>query len=184
MVRDPYEKRYVYVKESGVALAGEGLWAKTGVRTGQVCALFNGVRQHHLWGCAAMADNQPWSDYRIGCEKDMDLDILQQHISTHSYRATIAHKTCTSFTPNSHFAQFWHPRFGLIMSIVADRDIMAGEEIFVCYNYAMALAPDWYQDQWFKHVRDELKWTEEQIHSWAGRMYNLNGLSINVPPPS
>ena len=183
MVRDPYEKRYVYVAESGVPLAGEGLMAKTCIMAGQVCSLFNGVRQHHLWGCPAMADNLPWSDYRLGCEKDVDLDILPEHTATHSYRATLAHKTCTSFTPNSHFAQFWHPRFGLIMSIVADRDIKAGEEVFVCYNYVMALAPVWYQEQWFIHLREELQWTEQQIYSWAGKMNKLNGLTVDIPPP-
>ena len=183
LVRDPYEARYVYVAESGIEGAGEGLWAKTSLMAGQVCSLFNGVRQHHLWGSSAMTDNKPWSDYRIGCQKDLDLDILPEHISTTNYRATLAHKTSTSFTPNCHFAQFWHPRFGLIMSIVADRDIMAGEEIFVCYNYVMALAPAWYQEQWFKHLREELRWTEEQIHSWAARMNKLNGLTVNIPPP-
>ena len=47
MVRDPYETRYVYVAESGLPRAGEGLMAKTGIRSGQVCSLCNGVRQHH-----------------------------------------------------------------------------------------------------------------------------------------
>ena len=183
LVRDVYEARYVRVAESGVAGAGEGLWAKTRIRAGQACSLFNGVRQHALWGSPAMADTKAWSDYRIGCAKDRDLDILPQHRSTLNYRATLAHKTCTSFTPNSHFAQFWHPRFGLIMSIVVDRDIMAGEEIFVCYNYVIALAPAWYQEQWFHHLREELRWTEEQIHSWAARTNKLNGLTVNIPPP-
>ena len=55
MVRDPYEARYVYVAESGVPRAGEGLMAKTCIRSGQVCSLFNGVRQHH-------DDSVGWSD--------------------------------------------------------------------------------------------------------------------------
>jgi len=183
MVRDPYEKRYVYVKDSQVPFAGEGLWAKTGILAGQVCTLFNGVRQHLLWGSTAMSCKQDWSDYRISCGKDLNLDIQQAHISTHNYRATLAHKTCHSFTPNCHFAQFWHPRFGLIMSIVADRDILVGEEIFVSYNYVIAKAPEWYHEQWFKHLREELEWSEQQIHSWAGRMYKLNGLNIDIPAP-
>ena len=114
----------------------------------------------------------------------MDLDIKQDHIDTHNYRATLAHKTCHSFTPSCHFAQFWHPRFGLIMSVVADRDIKGGEELFVSYNYAIAQAPDWYQEQWFEHLREDLEWSEQQIHSWACRTYNLNGLALVIPPPS
>ena len=68
MLRDPYEKRYVYVQDSAVPFAGEGLYAKTGIKAGKVCALFNGVRQHHLWG----GGDLPWSDYRISCEKGLD----------------------------------------------------------------------------------------------------------------
>ena len=44
MTRDLYESRYVFVRQSAVAGAGEGLWAKCGISDGQVCALFNGVR--------------------------------------------------------------------------------------------------------------------------------------------
>ena len=32
LVRDPYEQRYVYVKESGLPMAGEGLYAKTNIK--------------------------------------------------------------------------------------------------------------------------------------------------------
>ena len=31
------------------------------------------------------------------------------------------------------------------MSIGATRDLVAGEEIFVSYNYALEKAPEWYQ---------------------------------------
>ena len=152
MLRDPYEKRYVYVKDSAVPFAGEGLWAKRGIKTGQVCALFNGVRQHHLWGQVDL----PWSDYRISCEQGLDLDIYPEHVSTDNYRATLAHKTCHSFTPNCGFDQFWHPRFGLIMSIVANSDILAGEEISASYNYKLDDAPEWYLEQWHAHLRNDI----------------------------
>jgi hypothetical protein len=32
MLRDPYEHRYVYVKESTLPMAGEGLYAKTKIK--------------------------------------------------------------------------------------------------------------------------------------------------------
>ena len=40
-------------------------------------------------------------------------------------------QACHSFTPNSTFASLYHPRFGKIMSIVAMRDLRAGEEVLV-----------------------------------------------------
>jgi hypothetical protein len=39
----------------------------------------------------------------------------------------------------------FHLRFGLIMSLVAKRDIQPGEEIFTSYNYDVQKAPIWYQ---------------------------------------
>lgn len=36
----------MFVRQSGVSGAGEGLWAKCDIPAGQVCALFNGVRLH------------------------------------------------------------------------------------------------------------------------------------------
>ena len=36
-------------------------------------------------------------------------------------------------------------RFGLIMSVVAARDILPGEEILVSYNYDVSKSPGWYQ---------------------------------------
>ena len=39
----------------------------------------------------------------------------------------------------------WMRRYGLTMSIVASRDLVAGEEVFVSYNYALEKAPEWYQ---------------------------------------
>ena len=36
--------------------------------------------------------NKGWSDYRIGCSKEIDLDILPQQISLDSYSATLGHK--------------------------------------------------------------------------------------------
>ena len=61
--RDPYEQRYVYVKDSLVPGAGEGLFAKVRLREGQLCSLFNGIRQRHLWG--VKGENFVWSDYRL-----------------------------------------------------------------------------------------------------------------------
>jgi len=181
-LRDPYEKRYVYVKESQVPLAGEGLWAKTDIKAGQLVALFNGVRQRHLWG--VMSHELAWSDYRINCEKEVDLDILDEHIPIENYRATLGHKACHSFNNNASFAQLWHPRFGLIMSVVAKEDILAGEEVFVTYNYTIAKSPEWYRLQWFNHLREELEWSEQKIYSWSLKEYRKSGLSVEIPPPS
>ena len=152
LLRDPFECRYVFVSESRTGEgAGEGLFAKTNIPRGQLCALFNGVRQRRLPGQYL---HQPeWSDYRIGCGAETDLDILPGQETLTNYRATLAHKVCHSFNNNCSFAQLWHPRFGNIMSVVADRDIKSGEELCVSYNYKLDYAPSWYRELWTRHCQ-------------------------------
>ena len=150
LLRDPLECRTVFVSQSRAgAEAGEGLFAKTDLARGQLCALFNGVRQRRLTG---QYFQQPdWSDYRIGCGAETDLDILPGQERLENYRASLGHKVCHSFNNNCRFAQFWHPRFGNIMSVVAITDIRAGEELSVCYNYKLESAPTWYLQLWARH---------------------------------
>jgi SET domain-containing protein len=48
------------------------------------------------------------------------------------------------FQPNCNFEDVvMHPRFGYIMGLVAKRDIIAGEEITVDYNYKGS-PPRWF----------------------------------------
>ena len=78
-------------------------------------------------------------------------------------------------------------RYGLVMSIVASRDLVPGEEIFVSYNYALEKAPEWYQVSmlisilllnlkkkplqaiWFAHLRDDEGLSEQEIYDWCVR---------------
>ena len=77
------------------------------------------------------------------------------------------------------------------MSIVASRDLVPGEEIFVSYNYALEKAPEWYQVSmrisklllnrkkfffyqplqaiWFAHLRDDEGLSEQEIYDWCVR---------------
>lgn len=181
-MRDPYESRYVYVEQSRIPFAGEGLFAKENIKAGQLCACFNGVRQRKLWG--SKNENEIWSDYRITVNRDVDLDIWKEHESLDNYRATIAHKACHSFVKNAGFQRLDHPQFGQIMSVVAISDIAIGEEILVSYNYSIPKAPLWYQEVWFDHCRNHLKWTEEELLKWADKTTNQSGVHIRpLPPP-
>jgi len=92
-------------------------------------------------------------------------------------------KCCHSFKPNAHFAQFWHPMYGLTMSIVASRDLVAGEEVFVSYNYALEKAPEWYQAIWFAHLRDDEGLSEQEIYEWCVRNQRRSGMLLEVPDP-
>jgi hypothetical protein len=80
------------------------------------------------------------SDYMIKLKDNLELDIKYED----------------ALLSNSTYIRTWHPRFGLIMALTAKQDIEAGQEVFVCYNIKLAYAPQWYQQQWFCHLRENL----------------------------
>ena len=147
---DPYEERCVYVDTSTIPLAGQGLFAKRYIRKGQVVAYFNGVGTSHD------------SDYSIKYEGGM-LDIPLKCRSVDVYRATLAHKICHSFEPNAAYGHATHPRFGLIRSAVAERDIEQGEEVFCDYKYSLSKdVPEWYVEA-LQCQMSKLGMSKEQI---------------------
>ena len=72
---------------------------------------------------------QTRSDYRIRLNGDWDMDIPKGYHQLKQYCATLAHKANHSFTPNVEWGIFEHPRFGLIRSLRAIRDLKKGDEV-------------------------------------------------------
>ena len=44
-------------------------------------------------------------------------------------------------------------------------------------------SPDWYREAWFRHLREEVAWSEERIHAWVQREVRTSGIPVPVPPP-
>jgi hypothetical protein len=119
------------VKTSQIPNAGEGLFSKIDIDAGKVVAYFHGVKRGIL--------NQDKidfksSDYSISCSGPDEtvrtiLDIPEECRNTDVYCATLAHKICHSFVPNSKYSNAFHPRFGNIRCAISLRKIAAGEEI-------------------------------------------------------
>ncbi|XP_023325419.1 histone-lysine N-methyltransferase SETD7 [Eurytemora carolleeae] len=153
--RDEYESGTVYVKQSRIPFAGEGLYASRYIEEGQLVCLFNGNRITKTSNrkCVKWGD-EDWSDFRLTLDKSTDLDIPGEYQETRTYSATLGHKACHSFgrEKNAMFHEFEHPRFGSIMSVVAVKPIYKDEEILVSYNYNICHAPPWYQEQWVQHL--------------------------------
>ena len=179
---DLYEERTVRVAESSVPGAGEGLFARRRLSSGDLVCLFSGskIYKDNTRRSLQFGDEE-WSDFRITLDKSVDLDIGPEYRSCHQYRATLGHKACHHFQlRNSAFQEFEHPRFGRIMSIVAVRDIEEDEEIFVSYNYSLPLSPPWYQDLWFSHCRDK-GLAKERILELVTREVGRWGVSMEIP---
>lgn len=148
LLRDPYEEIFVEVGPSKIPGAGEGLLATSAIQAGTVVAFYNGLSIQ-----AEDGDDRAPDDYRILLDSATDLDIPAPLTSTARYCATLGHKVCHSFKPNSEFDTFYHPRFGLIRCVATVRDVAQGEEITVHYRYPLALAPDWYRVAWARHQK-------------------------------
>ena len=114
-------------------------------------------------------------------DKSIDLDVGPDDRLCSQYRATLGHKACHSFDEkNAAFQEFEHPRFGRIMSVVALRDIRADEEVFVSYNYSVSMAPEWYQELWFRFCVSR-GWTREMIHTWVEKEVSRWGVAMQIP---
>lgn len=63
---EPYEKSAVYVKESNIPGAGEGLFARRKLAAGELVALFNGIKVFKSSRFSVIkANSEDWSDYRL-----------------------------------------------------------------------------------------------------------------------
>lgn len=146
-VPDPYEEIFVEVKPSNIANAGEGLFAKIDIDVGTVISFYNGVRVRpgHDW-------ERP-TPYKMVLDETSDIDLPENMTKIENYRATLGHKVCHSFTPNSETDVFYHPRFGLIRCIATIDTIKAGQEILINYGYNLSSSPTWYKVAWAKHQK-------------------------------
>ena len=130
---DPFEEKTVYVAQSGIEGAGEGLFLRRNVQDGDLVSLYNGVRMTEQEARLRKEDRR--SPYRIHGWDGEILNIpLGQHF-TENYSASSAHKANHAKAANSEFRNLQHPRFGKILGIFMLRDGVAGEEILVDYGY-------------------------------------------------
>ncbi len=159
--------------------AGEGLFARVDLRRGQLVALYNGIRVQ-----SDGRHDEEWSGYRVRLNGQWDIDVPPEEVAAAGgYRATLGHKANHAFAPaaNLRWSRLEHPRFGLVCSLVADRDVGAGEELLVDYGLGMADAPTWYKELWVRHCRQQRDMTDEQIEAWCQRQYDRFGKRICLP---
>lgn len=150
---DPYEEELVYVKDSLIPGANEGLFAKVDLPAGIVCSMYGGIRITQT-----EVDQRDWAlnANTITLIEDTDttgtvIDVPPELNDTNEYCATLGHKANHSFTSNSKYDVFDHPRFGFIKCIRTLEPVAAGEEVTVYYGYDEADideedgVPEWYR---------------------------------------
>ncbi|KAM5194809.1 histone-lysine N-methyltransferase SETD7 [Mantella aurantiaca] len=151
LLSDPYESERVYVADSLISNAGEGLYAKIAACPHTVMSFYNGVRITHQ-----EVDSRDWSlnGNTISLDEETVIDVPEPFILTTKYCASLGHKANHSFTPNCMYDLFVHPRFGPIKCIRTISYVEKDEELTVAYGYDHNAAgnngpeaPEWYQQQ-------------------------------------
>ena len=100
-----------------------------------------------------------------GYRGDILLDIPEKYRSWANFRTTFGHKANHMFEgENASFGTVLHPSFGDIGSVVADRKIKKGDEVFVNYNYGYNedTVPTWYKEQ-FKRTYGNISLADGQL---------------------
>ncbi|XP_013885424.1 histone-lysine N-methyltransferase SETD7 isoform X2 [Austrofundulus limnaeus] len=151
LLPDPYESQRVFVAESLIRGAGQGLFAKTDVGPETVMAFYNGVRITH-----SEVDGRDWAlnGNTISLDEETVIDVPQPFDQMEKYCASLGHKANHSFSPNCRYEPFVHPRFGPIKCIRTSRAVQRDEELTVLYGYdhestggSGPEAPDWYKKE-------------------------------------
>ncbi|XP_049610512.1 histone-lysine N-methyltransferase SETD7 [Syngnathus scovelli] len=151
MLPDPYESQRVFVADSLIKGAGQGLFAKTDAERDTVMAFYNGIRITH-----SEVDNRDWTlnGNTISLDEDTVIDVPQPFDQTERYCASLGHKANHSFTPNCKYDVYVHPRFGSIKCVRTIRAVQKDEELTVAYGYDHEAtgkngpeAPDWYKQE-------------------------------------
>jgi len=104
----------------------------------------------------------PFSDFTSG-ER---MNIPDNLVDLGRYRATLGHKVNHSFAPNCEEWFFEHPRFGLIPCERTLRDVAAGEELTLDYEYDPYNCPEWFASALREFVASA---EEEDLHGLKAR---------------
>ncbi|XP_061541864.1 histone-lysine N-methyltransferase SETD7 isoform X1 [Phycodurus eques] len=151
LLPDPYESQRVFVADSLIKGAGQGLFAKIDAERDTVVAFYNGIRITHT-----EVDNRDWAlnGNTISLDEDTVIDVPQPFDQAERYCASLGHKANHSFTPNCKYDVFVHPRFGSIKCIRTLRAVQKNDELTVAYGYDHEAtgkngpeAPDWYKQE-------------------------------------
>lgn len=129
---DLYEQDKVYVSQSSIQGAGEGLFARQHLPSNTVVSFYNGVRLTH-----EEVDSREWSlnDCTITLNDEVVLDVPSEFTALDKYCASLGHKANHSALPNCEYVVYDHPRFGEIKAIKTIQEVDKGCELTCDYEY-------------------------------------------------
>jgi hypothetical protein len=179
LTKDPYEAMTVILDKSSIPNSGHGLFAKRNISHSEVIAFYNGMQFvneeediHDIQCFSQFSDLPPdkvdidvkrkCHKYKISSHLGALINIPPEWDDINLYNATLAHKVNNKFEPftNADFSFMEHPRFGVMVSIFAIKNITAGEEIFLDYTYAVNAIGKKMVPWYFQQREDSNKYSE------------------------
>ena len=163
-ITEPHERKSVYASKSKGG-KGDGVFARRSFHPGDLVSYFNGIKtteekmfhekmtseeeSHAAAYYFGLGSNVP---AYFNIPEEMELDIPDPYRSVEEYRTTLGHKVNHQFDPrtNVEFDTVHHPVFGVIVCLIASKDIEVDEELFVNYHYGLEDAAQWYRDLYDK----------------------------------
>ena len=146
-VSDPYEQKYLTLKDSNVVGSGSGVFAKTDLPKDRVASyyslyLYRENDQVDLFNAACSQNTSKDNEYRRQCNKyTIDLDTYDGTIALPPNLdidplPTLGPKVNHHFSlNNSIYMETEHPIWGLIIGVYPQVDLRKGEELFTYYDY-------------------------------------------------
>ena len=110
LLEDIHDAKTVYVAESSIPGAADGVFLRRDLTNGSLAAIYNGVRMTSREARKRKEDRK--SVYRIHGWGDTVLNVPPAFVDTSNYSASLGHKVNHAKKPNSEFRFLWHPRFG------------------------------------------------------------------------
>ena len=169
-VRDPYEVKTVKLAQSKVPNSGEGVLVLRDIPNGRFASLYSLYLysypvQNEIYAKSCQHNTSHTEAYRRHCKKYslgissyMGVIDLPPELDVNPL-PNLGPKVNHHFrNKNAAYVEIEHPRFGLIQSVTALRDIKAGEELFTNYGYAKMDFPDdfpWYWETKMALEREE-----------------------------
>ena len=112
LVPDPLEERYVFVNQSVIANAGQGLFAKIDIPVDTIFAYFGGfLYTTYAWNQTNFFDPSYITKFKDGYDEYYVHVPDEYGQDTNKYRATLGHKINHGFAHNCLFVANNHPRF-------------------------------------------------------------------------
>ena len=108
LLEDIHDAKTVYVAESSIPGAAEGVFLRRDLSKGSLAAIYNGVRMTTREARKRKEDRK--SMYRIHGWGDTVLNVPPAYVDTRNYSASLGHKVNHAKVPNSEFRFLWHPR--------------------------------------------------------------------------